>query len=174
MLTSNFEIEGNFWKLNPQLCVPEAFKKLYTKDTSKHKDESSRIMWAIAQVYDFNSKLQNLTLEERKELVAKDYLNNVKFKWENYKEQIEVYEKLSLTPAKRQLMLWNRFMDEKTAYMSTLKFNAASSEHITELLLSNGKLFTELDRLTAMLAEEGEGGKVKGGSMESLSEEGKI
>lgn len=174
MILNNFEVDSNFWKINPQLKIPEVFAKLYDSDKSKNKDESSKLMWAIALILDTESKFNNLSLDERKNLVAKDFLKNVKFNWKSLNDQMKLYTDLMTSPAQRQLQEWNRLMDEKSIYVRTLKYNATTADEIEKRLLSNGKLYEELNRLSKMLEKEGSTGVVKGGSEESLSEKGEI
>lgn len=174
MILNNFEITANFWSINPQLVIPNDFNKLYESDKSKKKDDSSKLMWAIALIVDTESKFYNLSLKERKDIVARDYLKNTKFDWKTLDKQVTTYEKLILTPAQRQLSEWNRLMDEKNEYMKKLKYTGDTADEIEKRLLSNAKLFDELTRLSEMLQKEGEQGLVKGGVSESLSERGEI
>jgi hypothetical protein len=39
--------ENIFWDEYPELKIPKEFNELYSKDKSKNKVNSSRIMWAI-------------------------------------------------------------------------------------------------------------------------------
>lgn len=174
MILNNFEINANFWRLNPQLIIPEEFNKLYEADKSKGKESSSKLMWAVFLYCDSESKFFNLSLQDRKDIIAKDYLKNPKFKWKTLEPAIKMCEKLILTPAQRQLIDWARLMNEKNEYMKTLKYNGNTADEIEKRLLSNGKLFDELTRLTDLLHKEGSGGNIKGGSVESLSESGEI
>ena len=66
----NFDLEVNFWKVNPQLKIPEVFSKLYRNDKSKGKHDSSQIMWAIALCYDPESKFSKQTEKDRKKFQA--------------------------------------------------------------------------------------------------------
>lgn len=173
-LLNYFDTRANFWKANPQLCIAGALKSLYENDKSKDKEESSRIMWAIALAYDIESKFFNLPLIERKKFISKDYLKNEKFDFDKYKDCIEFYEKLSITPARRQLIVWNTKLDEKTEFLATLPYNAQNAKLIDELLSSNTKLYEALAKISEELVKEGDRGVVKGGSEESLSEKGEL
>lgn len=174
MIVNNFELSANFWKLNPQLIIPEVFNALYKGDKSKDKQDSSKIMWAIALLLEPESKFYNLPVTERREIISKDYLKIDKFKWDSIDKEVKFYERMILTPAQRQLSEWNRLMDEKNEYMRTLKYNSDTAELIEKLLISNGKLFIEYERLSELLQKEGDVGLVKGGVVESLGERGEI
>lgn len=173
-LLNNFDIKGNFWKSNSQLELPEVFSEFKKSDKSKDKEESSKVMWAIALLLDPDSKFRRLKLSDRKNLIAKDMLKFDKFDWNKYKVLMEFYEKLILTPAERQLLIWEQKLDEKTQFMSDTTYDENNAELLEKLLGSNSKLFSELERIKEQLDKEGETGITKGGAEESASEKGEI
>jgi len=113
MILNGFDINLNFWKLNPQLKIPLPFATIYNEDKSKAKSKSSQVMWAIALLVDPDSKFSNISYSTRKDMISKDYLKNDGFDWDKYKDAINFYERSLITPAKRQLMVWEKKMDEK-------------------------------------------------------------
>ncbi len=163
-----WDIEANFWLCNPQLKL--AFKDIYESDKTKSKDNSSRIMWSVALFTDTKSKFKDLGEAQREELIQKDF--NKDFTISACKEIIKKWRSF-LSPAERQLILWDRFMDEKNEYMEGLNYKENGDE-LEKRLLSNGKLYEELARLQIAIAEEESEGIVKGGAVESLSEKGEI
>jgi len=173
-ILNSFNIKANFWQVNPQLCAVDPLATLYNGDKSKDKSDSSKIMWAIALVFDIESKYFNIPLDDRKKIIARDYLKNDKFDFNKYKEYIEFYEKLTLTPARRHLIIWNNKLDEKTTFLEGLQYNEQTAELIEKLLISNTKLYAELERISEELVKEGDSGIVKGGSEESISEKGEM
>lgn len=172
-IIESWDIHGNFWNLNPQFKLPKEFASLYTSDKSKNKEDSSRIMWAIALYADFDSKYRQIPDEERKNLIATDLLRNKDFDWKTVQPQIDAWN-LFKTAAMRQMVEWERFMNEKSKFMSTLTYDASSAEIIEKLLLSNSKLYDEYQKINERLAQEGEAGTVFGGGIESASERGEI
>lgn len=173
-ILNNFDTKANFWKTNPQLCITEPLKSFYEADKSKDKTESSTIMWALVLVVDMDSKYFNLPILERRKIIARDYIKNKDFDFDKYKEYSDFYEKLSVTPAKRQLIEWSRIMDEKSEVLRSMKYNVTNWETIEKMLISNKTLFSEFERLSELLVREGEQGVVKGGSEESASEKGEV
>jgi hypothetical protein len=172
-ILNNFEVGANFWIMNPQLRIPEAFAVLHDKDQSKDCRKSSKIMWAIALLIDPDSKFSNAPYKDRLKLISNDYLKKEDFDWDKYKEAITYYENMLLTPAKRQVVIWNRKMDEKTVYLDTLTYEE-DSEVIEKLLISNAKLYVELERINKQLEKEESDGVAHGGREESASERGLI
>jgi hypothetical protein len=58
--------------------------------------------------------------------------------------------------------------------MKTLRYNSETADEIEKRLLSNTKLYSEYEDIMSRLVQEGEGGTMLGGSMESLTERGEI
>ena len=111
MILNGFDTNTNFWTVNPQLKIPESFALIYKSDKSKSKSKSSQIMWAIALLVDPDSKFSNISYANRQKMIAKDYLKDEDFEWDQYTEAVVFYERSLITPAKRQLMVWNKKMD---------------------------------------------------------------
>jgi hypothetical protein len=79
------------------------------------------------------------------------------------------------TSGMRQMKQWNRIMDEKTSFITSLHYGEKTYKMIEEMLISNGKLFDEYDRIMKILSKEQiAGDRTKGGSQESLIEKGDI
>ena len=173
MILEGFDTDVNFWKLHPQLKVPLPFAVIYQEDKSKSKSKSSQIMWAIALLVDPDSKFSNISYYTRRDMISKDFLKNPDFDWDVYKDAVVFYERSLITPAKRQLMVWNKKMDEKTLYLDTLTYED-NADTIEGLLKTNVKLFEDYERLLKLVDKETNEGSTKGGAEESASEKGLI
>jgi hypothetical protein len=169
----SWDTTANFWEINPQLRTPSVFSKMYSEDKSKGKAQSSRLMWAIAYYADFDSKYRALSDSERQKLISEDVLKQPDFDWSGLSEYIKAWDMYKSVPMK-QMTEWERLMNEKTEYMKTLKYNSETADEIEKRLLSNSKLYSEYEEIMARLVQEGEGGTMIGGSMESLTERGEI
>jgi hypothetical protein len=168
-LIDSWDIEQNFWEHNPQLKI--AFKDVYSKDKTKSKSTSSQLMWAVALYTDTKSKFKDLPELPREALIKADF--NKEFSVKEYKELIERWKSF-MSPAERQLLQLERLLDERTAYLEGLKFTKETADELEKRVGATGKLFDELVRLKAAIAEEESEGTVKGGAVESLSEKGEI
>jgi len=171
MKVDKTKIGLNFWTIHPQLKLLGEFKNLYDADKSKGKEKSSALMWAIFLIYDPDSEFFNFELQDKVDMVSKDFLT-FKFKESDYKEIISFYTANLMTAAKRQLYVWNRKLDEKTNYLETLTYET-DSEIIEKLLASNKKLYDDYEAISKRMEQE-QSGVVKGGAEESLSEQGTI
>ena len=127
-------------------------------------------MWAVALFTDPKSKFKDLAEVEREVLIQKDF--NKEFSVKTLATTIDKWRSF-LSPAERQMIIWDRFMDQKNEYMLTLNY-AEHGDEIEKRLKSNGSLFDEYIRLKDLIAEEESEGMVKGGAIESLSEKGEI
>jgi len=173
MKLNNFDIHNNFWEVNKNFLALEEFKSLHDSDKSKKKEESSLLMWCLSLLLHPDSILFNVSISDRKKIIAKEYMHNEKFDWKTVDKLIQTYQKLILSSGQRQLVIWTRLMDEKSEYMSTLSYKD-NWEEIEKMLLSNSKLYMELARISEQLEKEGIEGEVKGNAEESDSERGDI
>ncbi len=169
-LINAWELEKDFWKIYPELALIPEFKEI----KQKYKSHSSRYMWAVALYSDFDSKFRILSESERRTLISKEYLKEPKFNWKTLQPAIDAWKFKYVSPAKKQLLLWERFMQEKNEYMSKLTYTKSTAKEITEELLSNKKLFEEYERLSSLIGQEDGTGRPQGGGEESLSEKGDI
>ena len=174
-LIQNWDASNNFWKLHPQFLTGGPIKEMYEADKSKGKEESSKIMWCIAIIYDNASVYSNWSIKDRVKFAENEILKKEGIITKSeYRPIINFYESLQDTPALRQLKEWERIMDEKSEMMRTMKYNLANWETIESMLTSNSKLYKELERIKMDLDKEGTGTRTKGGSEESLTEQGAL
>ena len=169
----SWDTTANFWEINPQLKTPVVFNKLYLEDKSKSKAHSSKLMWAVAYYADFDSKYRALSDGERQKLISEDILRQPDFDWSVLVDYVKGWDMFKSVPMK-QMIEWERFMNEKTEYMRTLKYNSETADEIEKRLVSNTKLYSECEDIMSRLIQNGEGGTMIGGSMESLTEKGEI
>lgn len=96
------DLDGDFWKQNPELKYIEPFAEF-----SKKKN-SSEIMKAIYLAYDFKSKFNRAGIpeEEARKDIAKNFLKNQKFVWAEYKEIIDAYKDKCKTKVQKALELF--------------------------------------------------------------------
>lgn len=177
-IVKNLNPDINFWEMNTQLKFVGVFKHLYDGDSSRGKKESSKIMWFVAFCYEIeDNKIYSIEVNERHELVGTDLMNDKKY-YEGNKSTltplIELYCKLSDSPAKRQLRMWNKKMDEKTAFLDSVSYDLNTFEAIEKMWATNSKLYKEYETIMKDLSKENNEGSVRGGKEASLSDKGEI
>lgn len=164
--------EDNFWVLNPQLKVAEPFKSLFKGDKDKDKKASSKVMFAIAMIYDPASKYRNLPINDRLELMQEDYLLG---KVILDTDLIEQYIKLTQSPAQRNLIENYNLLDKRTTFIKTLEYTIEKSKDIDTMFANTEKIYKALGIAKAEVAkEEGTTSSTKGGQELSLADQGEI
>ena len=167
-----FNLSSDFWKLNPQFKLLEESKELINNKKLKHS--SSQIMWAIMLLVHPESLYYNLSEKERLSTINREYLKDNEYDLYIHKDLIKRIKDLLTTPAKRQLLQWNRIMDEKSEFMEKTSYDDTTWEMLEKMMSSNSKLYQELQRISDMLEREGDTGIIKGGGEQSASEKGLI
>lgn len=168
--------DNNFWEVNSDLIILDEFSKLYYKDKSKDKQDSSKILWAIFYAYNPESKFFNYP--NKQEVISQSFLKDPKFKWEDYKDLIEAYKNIVLTDAERALINWNEIMTMRDQSIKDLYKKAIEDSDTDELvkidkmLANTPKMFEDYKKIKKDYDEE----KVtkKGKSIASLSDAGEI
>jgi hypothetical protein len=168
--------DNNFWELNADLIILDEFNKIYSKDKSKSKQDSSRILWAI--FYAFNPESKFFNYPNKQEVIAQSFLKDPKFKWSDYKDLVEAYKNLVLSDSERALINWNEIMtmrDQsiKELYKKAIKENDTDElVKIDKMLANTPKMFEDYKKIKKDFDEE----KVtkKGKSISSLSDSGEL
>lgn len=168
--------DNNFWEQNSDLIILDEFAKLYHKDKSKDKQDSSRILWAIFYAYSPESKFFNYP--NKQEVIAQSFLKDTKFRWEDYKDLIDAYKNLVLSDAERALINWNEIMTMRDQSIKDLYKKAIEESDTDELvkidkmLANTPKMFEDYKKIKKDYEEE----KVtkKGKTIASLSDSGEL
>ena len=168
--------DNNFWELNSDLIILDEFGKIYYKDKSKNKQDSSKIMWAI--FYAFNPESKFFHYPNKQEVISQSFIKDDGFKWEDYREVIESYKNLVLSDAERALINWNEIMIMRDNSIKELYKKAIEESDTDELvkidkmLANTPKMFEDYKKIKKDFEEE----KVtkKGKTIASLSDSGEL
>jgi hypothetical protein len=114
----NFSEGVNFWDFNPQYKI--IFKDLYSKDKSKNKENSSRIMWGVLFLIHPKSDFYNLPNKE--ELLVKDFIKIKDFKWSDYQDLISIARDMFLSQAERSMANWEEYMKKRDDYLKNTRY----------------------------------------------------
>lgn len=185
MLVNSFEIEKDFWKVNPHLKLPKLFRSVYNgvaviMQGYGKEIGSSKLMWSVSLIWDYDSKFSTYPLMDRKRLIAGDYLGDIKFfrlkGSKGYKELEDMYNELQMDSEKRYLVMWNNKVDKITSFMEKMAVNRKSINDIIDLLSKYEDLIRHKDYIDERLRkkdQESELGIRSGGRL-SLLESNKI
>ena len=181
-VVDSFDENSNFWEQNKQLRIREPFKSLYRNDKSKGKSKSSKMMWYIALIYDFESKYYPLPFEQRVELLDEGFWENKEF-FDKHEDTIitlgEAYEQHQDTPAIRAMKVWQSKITERAQFIKDTPYRLEKKvfneetgklsyveqgtvKILDDMVKLNGSMFDEFQRIWDMLMGEESEGKVKG------------
>lgn len=180
MILDNFSETNNFWDFNPQFKI--ILKEFYNKDKSKHKEESSKIMWAIFLLN--HPKSEFYYLEDKENLIAKNYLKNSKFKWDDYKDITDIVLQNVLTQAEKSLVNWETTLKKRDEFIHAQEFTLdyyndddklvkGSADQLDKMLANTNKLYAEYFKIVKEIREE-ELAKARGNKIKSMSDSGEI
>jgi len=130
----------NFWKLYPELTLAPKLDKFYKKDTSKNKNKSSHIMWAIHFCESLDSKYYNLP--DKYKTITGTFLKDITVDWKQLDDIIEVYKEVVLSDAERGLSLWNETMRLRSRSLKEMYQDAFDGKDTDELVKLDKMLST--------------------------------
>lgn len=178
-ILQKYNIRADFFEINPMTeTVPEfvdirdGLLKLKTKVKLQ-----SDIMWAIALVYDYDSLYFNLEIEERRALIAKEFLKEPTFFRANEKVLAKVIDKymyLQRDSEKRYLEEWNDKMDKISKAIKGWKVTEANLDEQTDIMKKQKILLEQKDEVMDRMMRGPVGDEIRGGGELSLLESGKI
>lgn len=183
----NWNTDINFWDLNPSLKVIKEFGELYASDKSKKKEKSSQLMWALALLLDPNEKnpYKNISYEDKKIIIATDFLKDTKFNWEDkfITMLIDVYLNHCLTVAEKELVRFEEKLAQRGDFLAKTRYTLDSyddrgkiekgtADQLDKMMINTGKLYDQLEEIKNKIKAEQAKGSLRGGEAESASEEG--
>jgi len=180
---TTFDVTTNFWKMNPQFKIIDPFMTLYKNDRSKGKKDSSKTMWAVVLSLDpsKDNAFRNIPIDERRELIARDYLKKPKFDWEQRRDVIDFYRNQILSQAAKSLIIWEEIMNDREKTLKAMYTVALKAKDISmisdldKLLSTTPKYYLDYDKIkTAFKNEEEALTRGKGNKIKSLSDGGEI
>ena len=180
MVLDNFKEGNNFWEYNPQYMI--IFKDFYNKDKSKNKEKSSTILWAIFLLIHPRSEFYNLP--DKEVILARDFIKDTSFKWENYSDIIGKVEQISLSQAEKSLVSWDKTLKKRDQFIHAQEFTLdyynedgrvvkGSADQLDKMLANTNKLYQEYFKILKDLKEE-EDKRGRGNKIKSLTDSGEI
>ena len=156
-----FKGTENFWKLNSYYI--SLFEDFYTKDKSKDKTKSSKIMWALYFKVHPNSIYYNLPNKDK--AIKDKFLKEPKFNWDKYIKIEEVFHDTILTEAERALVDWDDTMKKRRVFLNAQDFTLdeyttegklikGSADQLDRMLGNTAKLYNDYNKIIKELREE--------------------
>lgn len=169
-LINTFDINSNFWQVNPQMIIPKEFKSIHDSDKTEDKSYSSQIMWSISLIYDPESKFFKLSEEDRIQLIEEDYLGK-KFNVKKYTPAIELYKKLNITQLQRSAINLDKKMAERDTFINDTEYNSESASMLDKMIVDSDKIFNLRNKIQEeLLKEKNITGTTREGTTETASD----
>lgn len=187
-----FTPDSNFWGLNQQFKIANPFKKIYEKDKSKNKKESSLLMWFVAHCYDLESRYYNLESDEKHTLIGEDFCGSFNYYDDNkdlLDDLIEAFCQLQDTPAQRALRDWNNTILKRCRFLRDTDYSLdeyveddkgkwitkkGTATQLDTMHKNTKSIYADYQRILEDLEKESNQGISKGGSVASLGDNGSI
>lgn len=154
--------ENNYWEINSELLIIPEFDKVYHKDKSKNKQDSSVVLWAIYYAYHPESKYYNLP--NKLEILEKNFIKQKDFNWDTYANLTEVYKSMVLSDSERALVEWGEIMTMRSVAMKKLykelldqeiaEIDTKSLKEVDSMLASTPKMFEDYKKIRKDYEEE--------------------
>lgn len=181
----NFNVDENFWEVNPAFLTIKEFVKMHKSDKSKDKFHSSQKMWAIAYLIDPHpdNAWKNVSEEDKIKLIKEDFYN---IKWEDYQDAIDSYREHCLTLAEKDFIRLQKKMHERQNFIDNTPYTLDTSNEegkiikgtaiqLDKMVVDTLKIYDQLDQVKARLEKDNSNeGSTKGGMQESATEKGLI
>lgn len=171
-IINNFNINANFWSSNPQLIA--IFDDVYQEDTTKNKERSSKLMWAIALLIDpnENNSYRNMLYEDKLKILRDNYIKEKNFDWIKYDDVIERYKKYVLTKTEYALHVMEKKLEERLRLLNDTVITLENADSLDKLQLNMVKIKTEIKNLTKLMKEDDSNIKNKGDKKVGLLDSG--
>lgn len=189
-LLSNFDTNENFWENNPTLKVAGPFKDLYTKDKSRNKAVSSKLMWAVALIWDRSSKFYNQPEDGpdgKIALIFEDYYGDPEYYSKNkdkVNELRDFYRKLQESHAERTLRGIEEKLEERDTFLKETSYTMGiegergfmygTVDTLDRMMSNTKKLYDMWEEARKLVTQEKEKGQTMGGGQESLTDADEI
>lgn len=117
-----FDIEDDFWEMNPQLKYYPVFKDLYDEDSSAKKKHSSKVMWCLWMLKDPHpkNKVFHQSTEDQKEVINAFYK---KFPWKRLEELEAVYSRYCLSRPKRDFIEMMETLTKRKEFLKSAEYH---------------------------------------------------
>lgn len=167
--------EVSFWEDNEELLIIDEFKELYNKDQSKDKINSSRLMWVLYFLFDYESRYAHLPLEMRITIVEGDYLKQKGYVEAN-KQTLDIlanrYNDLQKDSEKRYLDTWQETVEKRRQFLQQTEYDTKTWRMLDEMLINSKQILAQKDEILERIRKNE--GRVKGDLKISLLAKGDL
>lgn len=173
-----YELNQNFWKLNPAMALLTPFKEYYNFSGASQK-ETSLVMWAIWLVYDYESPIYLKEIDEKKKLAGINLFNNDKFFFLDENVEMlsklgEAYVEITQTITQRAISSFIKHWSKRIEVLEQAELTLENCKMIDEIMVNSSKLQKTYDELVAKERMEDDAVQNMGGKELSLTDKNLI
>lgn len=122
-LSKEYRPDVNFWEQYPEFKIVDPFSKLFGRDRSSGKNNSSTIMWGVILAYDPRSDFYYLEDKEGKISEALKRDHRYVLDWKKHEDIVEAFKQTRLDQAHKSLIAWEDRMRERDAFLKRQKWS---------------------------------------------------
>jgi hypothetical protein len=177
--------------LHPSLKAAGILKEIYKSDKSAKKNNSSKLLWTIALIWDRDSKYYNLPEvgeDSKIDLLFEDIYGDKDYYKKNraHVEKLRVfYLNLQETTARRSLREIEEKLEQRSAFLRDTDYDIGIANErgqwigntasiLDKMLADTKKIYDLYEQARKLVSDEVEKGQAMGGGQESLSDTGDI
>ena len=158
-----------FFDVYPELKIAVGFKDLVNDDLGSKK------AWCVLLCNHRSSQYFNLSDEDKKELLAKEFLGNARFfNSKVFTKLSEIFNSLYETPARKALRELEVMLTDRSNFIKDNPYSEDTWEMLEKMNASTLKIFENYDKARRLVEQEDAKDKAMGDEMESLSDQGLI
>jgi hypothetical protein len=197
-INKNFEMNQNFWTINPQLKIMSPFNQLYNRDKTKDKSTSSKEMWVIFFLCDPDeeaNKFATIPVKSRKEMLSKTFFE-IDDNDEVIKECLKEYPNLCLSKLEKLFYEEQKSMEDRHNIIVNTSYTLDDTEKdskgntifvagkpmvkkgtattLDKMRLDSLKIYQNYKEIEKIFLDEKNSSRVFGGREESAMERGLI
>ena len=145
-------ISLNFWEENPHTIY--VFQEFYDQDKSKNKHKSSQILWAITLLVHPNSDFFQLSEPDRIRFIKEDYLKDLDFDFQEYRDLIEIFKKHCITREQRFLVNLAQKVDERDNFIASIPYTEQHIDLLEKLLKNSKDIMIQYNSIKSLVQEQ--------------------
>jgi len=169
--------DGNFWELNPHIKYVEPFATLYSNDTSKSKEQSSKDMWCVLWLTDPDeevNKYYRIVDKQEKLDICLKFNSNFDPNNPVVSECLEKYPYLCLNADELAYKLQKDQLIEISQFLSNLPITMDTVKEIIDLKAKLPKIYQDFEKIEKMFQKNKSEQRVWGNRKLTARERGLI
>lgn len=155
-IKKEFSPDLNWWELNPHVIHVKPFSKLYSRDSSKNKINSSKEMWCIFFMSEPDEDI-NLyyRLSETDRLdVCISFYSDFNINDEDIIECLIAYPDVCLTVIEQTLKNTKDMFHKRNAFLKTAEYNFETMTQLDNAIAKTPKLEEDFDKVYQKYIEQ--------------------